>query len=110
MVEPHIKPQLESDFFKALDRPVKARLDQCLAADLQHIIPGKRGLSTPEGKAVAALQGALRRIKEKLPLSALPDIKDAPGDYGTSTTAAVRAYKSDSSHVIVRAGQALDAI
>ena len=110
MVEPHTKPQLESNFFKTQDPSVKARLDQCLAVDLQHITPGKRSLSTPEGKAVATLQDALRLIKEKLPLSALPDIKDASGDYGADTTAAVRAYKSDASHVIVRTGQALDAI
>jgi hypothetical protein len=109
MVEPHIKPQLESNFFKSLDPKVKARLDQCLNTDFLHIGPGKRGAGSPEADAVTALQAALKLIKEKLPL-ALPDIKDSAGDYGANTITAVLRYKSDPSHVIERTGQRLDNI
>jgi hypothetical protein len=109
MSDPAIKSRLESDFLTGQPAPVKARLDQCLAMDARHVPPGKRDPATVDGQAVTALQEALRRIRKDL-LPSLPDNKDGPGDYGVGTRNAVRKYKSDPSHKIVRQGQALDDI
>ena len=107
MVAPSIKSNLESNFFVNQPADVKARLDQCLAVDFLHIIGGKRDEFSTEGKAVTALQDALRKIRKEI-LASLPDITDAPGDYGGTTKNAVLSYKSDVSHVIVRQGQRVD--
>ena len=107
MVEPSIKPNLESNFFVNQPANVKTRLDQCLSTDFLHIVGGKRDENSAEGQAVTALQDALRRIRKEI-LPSLPDITDAPGDYGASTKRAVISYKSDATHVIVRQGQRVD--
>lgn len=104
---PGIKTRLESEQFT--NGPIRrtSRLAECLASDPRHITPGKRDPSTPDGMAVTAIQDALRKIRSEL-MPKLPEIKDAAGDYGRDTVAAVLAYKGE--HRIQRQGQRLDNI
>jgi hypothetical protein len=108
MVEPRIKPALESVEFTVEVTPTdRTRLGNCLQSDGAHIMPKSRG--GPDGTHVEAVQKALKKINASLPPELkIGDISDSPGVYGQSTANVVRKYKE--LNAIQRTGQPLDDI
>jgi hypothetical protein len=106
MVEPRIKPALESaEFTTEVTPSVRARLESCLRSDPAHIMPKSRG--GQDGPQVEAVQKALKKINAALPLELkIGDITDAAGVYGQNTADVVRKYKE--LNAIQRTGQPLD--